>query len=91
MKKIITFITIIALLAVPLTSCTPQQMARDFGGKVTINVPKGQKVTSATWKEADLFYFLEPMEPGYAPQQKQFIESSSYGMWETQVIFVESR
>ena len=87
MKKIL-----FALCAIfALTSCTEQQMARDYGGTISIEVPAGYKVTSATWKDADLFYFLEPMEEGYTPQEKKFIESSSFGLWETQVIFIEKR
>lgn len=54
-----------------------------------IDVPKGYKVTSATWKDSDLFYFLEPMETGYKPKEKRFVESSSFGVWETYVIFKE--
>ena len=42
-----------------MCSCTKQQMTRAFGGTITIDVPSGYKVTSATWKEADLFYFME--------------------------------
>lgn len=74
-----------------LTSCTEQYVARQFGGNVEIEVPAGYKVTSATWKEDNIFYFIEPMEDDYTPKEKKFIESSSYGVWESEVIFVEKR
>lgn len=74
-----------------LTSCTDQYMARQFGGNVEIEIPAGYKVTSATWKEDNIFYFIEPMEDDYTPKEKKFIESSSYGVWESEVIFVEKR
>lgn len=74
-----------------LTSCTEQYMARQFGGNVEIEIPAGYKVTSATWKEDNIFYFVEPMEDDYIPKEKKFIESSSYGVWESEVIFVEKR
>ena len=43
-----------------LTSCTEQMQVRNFGGTMTIDVPNGYKVTFVTWKETDLFYFMEP-------------------------------
>lgn len=87
MKKILGTIATILLLA----SCTSQNMARNFGGEVTIKVPSGYKVTSATWKDNDIFYFIEPMEQDYTPKEKKFVESSSFGVWESEVTFVESR
>ena len=87
MKK---FLLIIATLLL-LVSCTEQNRARNLGGEVTIKVPVGYKVTSATWKEDNIFYFLEPMEDGYVPKEKKFIESSSYGLFETEVTFIVSR
>lgn len=73
------------------SSCTENYMAREFGGTVKVEVEPGYKVTSATWKENDLFYFIEPMEEGYTPKEKKFIESSSYGVLESTVIFKESK
>jgi hypothetical protein len=87
MKKILFIIATIMLL----TSCTEQYMARQFGGNVEIEIPAGYKVTSATWKDDNIFYFIEPMEDEYTPKEKKFIESSSYGVWESEVIFVEKR
>jgi hypothetical protein len=87
MKKLL--IALVAILA--LTSCTEQIRARQFGGKIEIDVPSGYKVTSATWKASDIFYFIEPMEENYTPKEKKFIESSSYGVLETEVTFREHR
>lgn len=87
MKKFLLIIATVLLFA----SCTEQNRARNFGGEVTIKAPVGYKVTSATWKEDNIFYFLEPMEDEYVPKEKKFIESSSYGVFETEVTFIESR
>ena len=38
-----------------------------------------------------LFYFMEPMEEGYTPNEKMFVESSSYGVLESKIIFKEKR
>lgn len=89
MKKIYLFLGLLAILS--FSSCTEQIRTRTFGGTMEIEVPTGYKVTSATWKETDLFYFMEPMEEGYVPKDKIFIESSSYGMLESKIIFKEKR
>ena len=89
MKKIYLFLSLLTILI--FSSCTEQFCVREFGGKMDIEVPAGYKVTSATWKEAELFYFLEPMEEGYVPKKKKFVESSSYGILESEVTFKEKR
>lgn len=76
---------------VAMCSCTQNQMARTYGGKMTIELPKGEKLINATWKEANLFYLTEPMEEGYIPKSKKFRESSNFGVWESEITFVESR
>ena len=87
MKKYLFLL--IALVA--RCSCTQNQMARTYGGKMTIELPKGEKLINATWKEANLFYLTEPMEEGYIPKSKKFRESSNFGVWESEITFVESR
>lgn len=89
MKKIYLLFSLLTILS--FSSCTEQERVRNFGGKMVIEVPAGYKVTSATWKETELFYFLEPMEEGYVPQEKKFVESSGYGFWESEVTFKEKR
>ena len=89
MKKIYLFLSLLTILS--FSSCNEQYRARTFGGKMEIEVPSGYKVTSATWKESELFYFLEPMEDGYVPKKKKFVESSGYGIWESEVTFIEKR
>jgi hypothetical protein len=89
MKKIYLFLSLLNILS--FSSCTEQTRVRNFGGKMEIEVPSGYKVTSATWKETELFYFLEPMEEGYVPKEKKFVESSSYGILESEVTFKEKR
>lgn len=89
MKKIL--IILVAIIAIVTTSCTENQRTRSFGGNMTIELPKGQKVTMATWKNSDLFYMLEPMEDDYIPKTKTFVENSSWGVLECSITFVESR
>lgn len=86
MKKLFLLFALVAMC-----SCTENQMARTYGGKMTIELPKGEKLINATWKEANLFYLTEPMEEGYIPKSKKFRESSNFGVWESEITFVESR
>ena len=87
MKKL----AIIILLASAFAGCTSNQMARTYGGSESIDVPQGYKIINATWKESDVWMFLEPMEEDYKPQTKLFIEKSSFGVWEGEIIFVEHK
>ena len=73
MKKII----LLSLLLLTM-SCTEQSRARQFGGDVQIDLPKGEKLLNATWKETNLFYLTEPTESTYQPKIKTFKESSSF-------------
>jgi hypothetical protein len=90
-KQIVMAIALFLVCTLSFTSCTEQIRTRTFGGKMEIEVPAGYKVTSATWKETALFYFMEPMEEGYVPKEKKFVESSSYGFMESEVTFKEKR
>ena len=83
-------ITLVALLTIA-TSCTEQHIARKYGGKLKIELPKGEKLMMATWKEANLFYLTEPMDSGYIPKKKVFRESSNFGVWESEITFIERR
>ena len=71
--------------------CTKQIMTREFGGTMTINLPKGQELMEATWKDDNLFYLTRPMSDEYVPVTKVFQESSSWGVMESTVYFIESR
>lgn len=90
MKKSLLFLLLVLLAA--MTSCSEQDMARNWGGESTIILPKGEKLIEATWKDdSNLWYLTEPMEPGYEPQVKIFRESSSYSGFEGTVKFIEQK
>ena len=90
MKKIISILIIIVALF-SFSSCTEQMMTREWGGEMTIELPKGQELMMATWKDDDLFYLTRPMSDDYIPVKKTFKESSSFGIMESTVYFIESR
>lgn len=89
MKKLLLF-SLLGLYTV--TSCTEQERARNLGEDYTVVLPKGEKLIEATWKDdGDLWYLTEPMDSEYVPQVKMFHESSSYGLLEGSVKFIEQR
>ena len=85
MKKIL-----ICLFAIAAVSCE-NFTTKHWGGTMTIDVEPGYKVTSATFKEEQIWYFIEPMETDYTPAQKKFVEKSMYGALEGAIIFNETK
>ena len=85
MKKIL-----ICLLAIATVSCE-NYTTKHLGGTMTINVEPGYKVTTATFKEDEIWYFVEPMDSTYVPSQKKLVEKSMYGALEGTIIFNETR
>lgn len=41
--------------------CTENQKAKSFGGNAEIELPAGEKLVNATWKDDDLWYLTRPM------------------------------
>ena len=85
MKKIL-----ICLAAIAAVSCE-NYTTRKWGGTMTINVEPGYKVTNATFKVDEVWYFVEPMDSEYVPKRKKFVEKSMYGTFEGTIIFNETR
>ena len=91
MKKILTLLVVV-LVVFAMSSCTEQSRAKDLGGETTIKLEPGQKLVEATWKgDGDLWYLTEPMDSDYIPKTKTFKESSSWGIMEGTVTFIETR
>ena len=89
MKKFFGILFLMFMLC--SVGCTEQERARNFGGVVNIKLPKGQELMEATWKNDCLFYLTRPMSDDYVPVTKVFQESSSWGVMESTVYFIESR
>lgn len=65
---------------------------RKIGGTINVEVPKGEKVISATIKDdGSIFYLTEPMENSYIPKIKYLRENSNLGIIESTVKFKESK
>ena len=87
MKKLILSFAVLLALA----SCTENARAKKWGGKMTIKVPKGNKVTNITWKQGDLWYSYRPFSEGEEPCVQTFVEESNWGVMEGKVTFIESK
>ncbi|MEE1070058.1 MAG: hypothetical protein U0K81_06260, partial [Paludibacteraceae bacterium] len=64
---------------------------KHFGSTMTIDVEPGYKVTNATFKEDEIWYFVEKMDNTYVPTQKKLVEKSMFGELEGTIIFNETR
>lgn len=91
MKKKLLSIALAAGLLSTLFSCTENSRARQFGGTMIVDLPKGEKLLMVTWKEDNLFYLTEPMDSVYTPKTKTFKEKSSFSIMEATIIFRESK
>lgn len=85
MKKIL-----ICLAAIMAVSCE-NYTTKHLGGTMTIDVEPGYKVTSATFKQEEIWYFVEPIDSTYVPTQKKLVEKSMFGALEGTIIFNETR
>ena len=87
MKKV--FLAI--LMGVMVTSCTENERVKSFGGEGTINLPKGRKLVTVTWKESQVWYLTRPMNSADSAETYQFQEESSWGVVEGTYNIIESK
>ena len=87
MKKVL----LVIMLGVMVTSCTENNRVKNWGGKGTINLPKGRKLVNVTWKETEVWYLTRPMNSTDVAETYQFHEESSWGMVEGTYNIVETK
>ena len=88
MKRIL--ISAIAVLALT-ASCTQNARVKNFGGTGDINLPKGQKLVNATWKETQVWYLTRQMRADETAETYQFQEESSWGVIEGTYVIHETK
>ena len=91
MKKVVTIVLALLLVACCFVGCTEQMQIRSFGGDGTVNLPAGKKLVNATWKESNLWVLTRQMRADEVPESYLFQESSSFGIMEGSITFNESR
>jgi len=89
MKRILLVLAVAVTFMFTITSCTENQRAKRFGGNMTINLPAGQKLVEATWKNEDLWYLTRDRREGEVVEKFSFVEESSFGIIEGSVTFIE--
>lgn len=87
MKKI----AIIAVIAMAFTSCTENQMAKNYGGSMTMELPAGQKLINLTWKNEEIWYLSRQMKSTDSAEVYTFQEKSSFGIQEGTITLKESK
>lgn len=85
MKKIL-----ICLAAIAAVGCE-NYTTKHLGSTMTIDVEPGYKITNATFKEDEIWYFVEKIDNTYVPTQKKLVEKSMFGTLEGTIIFNETR
>ena len=86
MKKNI-LLSLIAALA--FASCTENQMAKQFGGTMTVDLPPDTEFVTATWKNDELWYIHRPRKQGETIDIITMQEDSNFGLIEGKVQFIE--
>lgn len=85
-KKIVA----ILMIAIMLTGC--HEVARNYGGSMTLELPKGQKLEEITWKDdSALWYLTRPMRDDEKPETHTFKADTEWGVFEGTVTIIESR
>lgn len=84
-----TTLATLLLVVATLSSCTENNMAKNWGGNMTVELPPNTKLVGATWKESELWYLYRPMRQGETPETSILQEDSNFGMMEGSVTFVE--
>ena len=88
MKRIL--ILLLSLLMIfSFTGC--HATTRSFGGEMTLELPKGEKLELITWKEDSLWYLTRPMREGEEPETYLYRESAEFGILEGTVTIIETK
>jgi hypothetical protein len=85
MKNLIKLTALIAALSL----CSCNHIARVYGGSVTVELEKDQKLINASWKEDSLWILTRVRKADESVETYQYKESSTFGMLEGTVTIVE--
>lgn len=87
-RQLTTLILLTCLMVMSIIGCTDNKMAREFGGKETIDLPTGERVMNVTWKGTDV-WVLTQTDTSVKPTTVSFKEKSSLGVWEGEIVINE--
>ena len=75
---------LLVLLMIGLSSCTKQSLAKNWGGKATIEIPKHNIVLSGSWKDKNELWV---MTKDTITNEVVYREFSSLGILEGSITF----
>lgn len=84
----IIIILIIAIIVI-LFSCNEQNLTKNWGGEMTINLKPGQKLELVTWKDNELWILTRPMEEDEKAVKWTYAEDSEFGILEGTIYIQE--
>lgn len=90
MKKKFIIIALTGMLSLGLIGCE-NEVARNFGGEMTVELPKNKKLIEVTWKDDSLWYLTKDMKETDVCETYEFTEKSNTGMLEGKVIIKETK
>lgn len=88
MKKIFLLLLIFSSM-IFFSGCTPNSLAKEFGGQMTIELEPGEKLEEITWKDANLWILTRPMKENEKAETHTFYEFSEFHVFEGEVIVIE--
>lgn len=89
MKKIKWLALVLGCMLLLAAGCTENIRTKRYGGTMKVDLPAGQKLVTATWKDTELWYLTRPMRSNEVPETCTFQEKSAHGLVEGTVIFHE--
>lgn len=87
MKHLFKVIFIILLCS--FASCTKNTSARNYGGKVTIELEKDQKLVMCSWKNSSLWILTRVKKSNETCEVYKYSEKSPFGLLEGEITFIE--
>ena len=87
-KRIVLLLTTFSILSI-FSGCSENDLAKGFGGKMTIELEPGNKLEEITWKDANLWILIRPMKENESAETHTFYESSEYHVFEGEVVIIE--
>lgn len=82
-------IGVLIILALFLSACTQSKVAKNYGGKMRVELKPNTKLVNVTWKETDLWMLTRPMKPEESAEVYLFYEKSTYGVMQGEITIVE--
>lgn len=83
------FVLVIVIIIVGVFR--PQNLAKNLGGNVTVDLPEDTKLEEITWKDDSLWYLTRPMRDDEEAEVHTFQQSSNFGIFEGTVTVIEHK